>query len=399
MSDGANQLQESPVFCRLSFRDHVRERSGMYVGDNGTFGLHHLAYELINNAVDEVLSGHATQLSVTIHRDGSLSVEDDGRGIPVDRDDQESERLGPDISVLEVEMTTLPVPGKFDKKTYKPKRRFGIGLKAVNFLSKSCIATVWRDDSEYQLSFEEGLLAGDLQRIGDTKRHGTRITFRPDPEIFSTVDFDFVRLQSRLRELAFLHPNLIARIHDERTQEFQFSRGISQLVDELAACQLGCSEVFRLEAEGGGAQIEIAFEFTLYYGQQIRLYVNDQLASHGGTPVDGLLAGITHAMRDDAKANRLDVPANLCDEFSQRLGAVIAIRHSQPHYSGGTKDKLINSDLIGIVDSAVYEYLRRRFAADPELAAQQWNIARQAAERRREAEKSLQECDSDDTSN
>jgi DNA gyrase subunit B len=399
MSDGANQLHESPAITKLLDRDHVRERFGMYIGDNGTFGLHHLAYELINNSMDEARAGHATQFSVTIHHDGSLSVQDDGRGMSVDRDEQKSELLGRDVSVLEVEMTTLPVPGKFDKKTYKPKRKFGIGLKAVNFLSKSCTATVWRGGSEYQLSFEEGLLAGDLQRIGDTKKHGTRITFRPDPEIFSTVDFDFVRLQARLRELAILHPNVIARIHDERTIQFQFARGISQLADELAASQLGCSEVFRLEAEGGGAQIEIAFEFTLYYGQQIRLYVNDQLAHRGGTPVVGLLAGITRAMSDNAKANRLDVPANLSDEFSQRLGAVIAIRHCEPHYAGGTRDELINPDLIGIVDSAVHRYLLQRFTADPDLAAQQWKIARQAAERRMDEEKSWRESESDDTNN
>lgn len=380
MSETAEQCAEEKL-ARLTDREHVRMRAGMYIGNVDIAGLHHLAGELINNSVDEVLAGHATQIIVTIHRDGSLSVEDDGRGIPVDRHEEESAQQDREVSALEVVMTRLSMGVKHSRIAKTSSGQFGVGLKAVNFLSKSCTATIWRAGSEYQLSFEKGLLVGDLQRIGGTKNHGTRITFRPDPEIFSTVDFDFVRLQARLRELAFLHPNLVARIHDERTQEFQFARGISQLVDELAASQLSCSEVFRLEAEGGGAQIEIAFEFTLYYGQQVRLYVNDQLAPHGGTPVIGLIAGVTRAMRDDAKANRLDVPAALCTEFPKRMAAVIAIRHPEPQWAGCCRHELTNPELEDLVETAICSYLQKRLA-DKEVSQQFWKFAAAAAERR-----------------
>lgn len=356
----------------------------MYIGAVDGNGLFHLAEELISNSVHEALSGHATKLTLILHDDGSLSVEDDGRGISLERHEEESVRQDREVTLLEGFLTNLKPGGKFEKKSYKRSVHFGLGLKMANALSQSCEATVWRDGHEVQLRFAQGERVGELQRLGPTNKHGTRITIKPDPEIFTTTDFDFFRLQSRLRELALLHPGLITRIHDERTHEFRFERGISELTEELAAPQMGCSEVFRLTAEDLGAQMDIAFEFTADFRAQTRLYVNDLLLPGGGTPVVGLKTGVTRAFREEAKSRRFDGDLSLSEEFSQRLTAVIALKHPEPQYAAATKHKLMNPELKGFVERVVYDYLRKRFTSDPELAAQQWEIAKLAAKRRQE---------------
>lgn len=380
MSD--SEESDARPFGKLTDREHVRYYYGMYIGDNGIAGLHHLADELINNAVDEVMSGHASQIAVTIHRDGSLCVEDDGRGIPFDRHEQESEWQGREVTVIEVLMTRLVMSARQDEAIKTSSGRHGIGLKAVNFLSRWCEVHVCRGGIEYQLRFENGAAVGEAQQLGPTTRRGTRITIQPDAEIFTTTEFDFVDLQERLRELALLHPTLATCIHDERTKEFRFEQGISQLVDELGAGQLPCSEVFRLGTEGFGAQVEIAFQFTLEFGRNTRLYVNDQRIPNGGTPVAGLIAGIDRGIQAVAKFKQWDNPT-LCDEFSQRITAVIAIRCREPHFTS-TRHKLRNPEITEVVAESVSQFLQKQFSANLDLAAQQWDIAQKAAERREE---------------
>lgn len=376
----------SEIANRYFERDFIRLRPGMYIGAIDGDGLFHLAEELIFNSVQEALSGHATHLNLTLHCDGSLSVEDDGRGISLERHEEESTRQGREVTVLEGLLTNLRMGRKFEKKSYMASAHHGvgIGLKIANFLSQSCSATVWRDGNEYQLHFVRGERVGELQCLGKTNKRGTRVSVKPDPDIFTRTDFDFVRLQNRLRELAMLHPGLITRIHDERTGEFRFERGIGELVEELAAPQVGCSEVFCLTAEDLEAQVEIAFQFTADFQPQTRLYVNDVLIPGGGTPVAGLKAGVMRIFREQAKTRGFAGDSLLADEFSQRLAAVIALRYPEPLYAAATKHKLINPELEEFVDRAVYDYLRKRFEGDLDLASQQWEMAKIAAKRRQE---------------
>ncbi|WP_425616358.1 ATP-binding protein [Anatilimnocola sp. NA78] len=390
MSETAEQ------FSKLTDREHVRLRPGMYIGNVDQQGLHHLAGELINNSVDEVLAGHATQISVTIHSDGSLSVEDDGRGISVDRHEEESTRLGREISTLEVAMTILR-----RIKSSNQRRTSGVGLKAVNFLSQSCVTTVWRDGFEYQLRFAKGEVVGDLARLGQTSKHGTRVTFHADPEIFECgAKFEYHRLQTRLCELAYLHPRLIAKIHDERTQELHFEQGIGQLVQDLnwgrQSPTKWCSRypvhtnVLRLEAEGKGTQLELALQFTIAESELIQTYVNDELMPEGGTPAIGLRRGITRAVHNYAKKMNFqsdDFPTG--SDLRSGLTAVIMARLDDPRFAGATRHKIENPELNPLTDSAVYTFLQQHFVAHPETFDKIWHQGVVAARRRKREDQGM----------
>lgn len=376
MNETAEQYDASS-FKRLDLREFMRQRPGMYVGDCHTFGMHHLAGELINNSIDELLLGQATRLTVTIHQDESLSVEDDGRGISVSSHTEASAKQGRVVSTLEVVMTEV-LPHRVHKRCIN-----GLGLKTVNFLSQSCVATVWRDGYEYQLQFAKGELVGELQRLGQTTKHGTRITFQVDPEIFAgNPKFDYDRLRERLRELAYLHPSFAASIHDERTMEFRFERGISQLVEDLSIGRENKlwyrrsplhADVLRLETEGNGVQVEIALLFTDAMHEVIHTYVNDDLVPDGGTPTIGLRRGVTRAIQNYARKHQLSgevLPTG--DDLRRGLTAVIAAKVAEPQFAGATRHKIANPELVPLMESAVYQQLQQYFAAHPETATRIW---------------------------
>jgi DNA gyrase subunit B len=372
---------------RLSDRDFVRQRPGMYIGDCGIFGLHQMACELSNNSLNEVIAGCATTCSVTIHQDESLSVEDDGRGISVANDAEESALQERNVSVLETAMTKI-----------RPRERggigrsWGVGLKVVNFLSRRCKVTVWRDGFEHELCFAQGERVEDLRQAGTTSKRGTRITFEADPAIFENrTKFQYSRLASRLRELAYLHPTLTARLHDERMDEFHFDRGISQFVEDIA--RNPCSkrnfhpwlpahwDVWRLKAESQGVQLEIALVFSLDDTEQIRTYVNDEFTIDGGTPLAGLKKGVCRAMHDYGKRLGRCSDIGFWDERCG-LSAVVAVRVQNPQFGGGTRNQIVNPEVESVTETAVYGFLMKQFETHPEIVSRIWQHAVDMAQER-----------------
>lgn len=379
-------------FRKLSDREHVRARYGMYIGDNGQNGLHHLAEEVINNCVDEVCCGQASRIEVTIHLDGSISVEDDGRGIPVDRHPEESDRLEREVSALEVVMTQLG--RKIGAWPFKASSGIhGVGLKAVNFLSSWCEVTVWRDGSEFRLRFEKGEVVGPVQRMGPASKHGTRITFKADLEIFErNPQFDYERLHRRMRELAYLYPGLIARIHDERTTELRYDRGISELVESLTWYTRSPlhNDAIRVQAQYTDSQLDIAILFTGAGSELIQTYVNSNLLPEGGTPVTGLKKGISRALHHFARKNELTGDVHPTgDDLRQGLTAVIAARVAEPQFAGPLRLKIANPQLDALTDSAVYEYLKKYLADHPDTAERIWKQGLLAARRRTNEEHAM----------
>jgi DNA gyrase subunit B len=373
---------------RLSDRDHVRMRAGMYVGDCRAGGLHQMASELINNSMNEVIEGYATTCSVTIHQDTTLSVEDDGRGISVANDAEESARQGRNVSVLEAAMTKI-----------RPRERgpfgrsWGVGLKTVNFLSGTCKVTVWRDGFEHELCFAQGERVEDLRRVGTTSKRGTRITFQADPAIFETqAKFQYNRLASRLRELAYLHPGFTARLHDERTEKFHFDQGISQFVEDVTRIPssrwnshswLPANwEVWRLEAESQGVQLEVALLFALDETEQIRTYVNDELMPEGGTPLTGLRKGVCRAIQDYGKRVGGSCDIGYLDEDRWGLSAIISVRLQNPQFAGACRHRIENPEVETVTEAAVYEYLLQQFEKHPDVASKIWQHAVDMAQER-----------------
>ncbi len=381
-------------FKKLSDREHVRERYGMYIGDSAAGGLHHLVYELVNNSIDEVMAGHATLVVVVINGDGSVSVEDDGRGIPVEKHEQTSEMKGRDVSTIEAVMTNLNMGAKFDKNSYKTSGGLhGIGLKAVNFLSRWCEATICRGGAMYQQEFELGVPMGELKRIGSTTKRGTKITFKPDAEIFVTsTKFQFDVLQRRLRELAFLNKGVRIRITDERTnvtEEFCFQRGIIEFVEHLNRTSEAIhNEIIHLATEVDGVQMEVAFQYSNEYTENIHSYVNSIHTPDGGTHVVGLRTALTRTLNSYGKKENMFgdiIPTG--EDFREGLTAVIAVRVAEPQFQAQTKNKLNNPEVEGIVNATVGEFLTKYFELNPKTAKAVLKKGILAAEAREAARK------------
>jgi len=392
-NDAAEQAYDATKFKKLSDREHVRERYGMYIGDSATAGLHHLVYELVNNSIDEVMAGHATHVVVTVNGDGSVSVEDDGRGIPIEKHDQTSEAKGRDVSTLEAVMTNLNMGAKFDKQSYKTSGGLhGIGLKAVNFLSRWCEATVCRGGSMYQQEFEAGVPLGDLKRIGTTTKRGTKITFKPDGEIFTTTKFQYDVLQRRLRELAFLNRGVKIRIVDERTsttEDFCFQRGIIEFVEYLNRSSDSIhSDIIYLTTEVDGVQMEVAFQYSNEYTENIHSYVNSIHTPDGGTHVVGLRTALTRTLNNyGRKENMFGDIIPTGEDFREGLTAVIAVRVAEPQFQAQTKNKLNNPEVEGIVNATVGEFLGKYFEENPKTAKAVLKKGILAAEAREAARK------------
>ncbi len=371
----------------LSDLEHVRERPSMYIGDTTVRGLHHMVYEVVDNSIDEAMAGYAHQVSVTINNDGSVTVEDDGRGIPV----EEHPDLG--FSTLQGVMTVLKFGGKFQKGAYQTSGGLhGVGVTVVNFLSEWCEVEVRRGGHVYQQEYERGVPAGDVRRIGTTDKVGTKTIFKPDPSIFANTKFVYNTLHRRLQELAFLNRGVKIVFHDERTGDgdaFQYERGIVEFVEYLnRASEPIHADVINIEGEFEGIGLEVAMQYSSEYTENVHSYVNNISTIEGGTHVSGFRAALTRTLNNYGKKENLfkDL-AVIGDDFREGLTAVISLRVPEPQFEGQTKTKLGNGEVEGIVTSAVGEFLSKYLEENPKSAKVIVQKAQLAAEARESARK------------
>ncbi|MFP4523160.1 MAG: DNA topoisomerase (ATP-hydrolyzing) subunit B [Candidatus Nanoarchaeia archaeon] len=383
----------------LSGLDAVRKRPGMYIGSTGPRGLHHLVYEVVDNSIDEAMAGHCSKISVEIHDDGSIIVEDDGRGIPTEKHSQ----FG--VSALEVVMTKLHAGGKFDKDSYKVSGGLhGVGVSCVNALSHTLIATVHRNGKISQQTFNRGVPTGPVQTIGDTNHSGTIIQFFPDKEIFTeSTFFSFDTLVARLRELAFLNKGVRIIIEDKRVeakqrsedkqkQDFYFEGGIKSFVSYLNEKTSPVhDEIIYLQKEKDTIEMEVAMQYTDAFSESAFSFVNNINTHEGGTHVSGFKTALTRVFNRYIDQSMKGKGIRLSSEdIREGLTSIIAVRIPEPQFEGQTKTKLGNSEVKGIIDSLVTEGLSTFLEEHPKAAkaiiekSQLAAKAREAARKARE---------------
>ncbi len=379
-----NELPQTPQFGdseytskdleHLSDLEHVRERPSMYIGDTTVRGLHHLVFEVVDNSIDEAMAGHATTVGVIINVDGSVTVEDDGRGIPVERHDQLSEEADRDVSTLEGVMTVLKFGGKFQKGAYQTSGGLhGVGVTVVNFLSEWCEVEVARDGSIYHQEYERGVPASEVRRTGQTQKRGTKTTFKPDPKIFPATKFVYATLVKRIQELAFLNQGVRIAIADDRTNEresFQYNDGLRQYIEYLnRASEPVHADILHVKDEVDGVGVEIALQYSTEYTENVHSYVNNINTTEGGTHLTGFRTALTRSINNYGKNTGIFkdlVPTG--EDFREGLTAVISCRVPHPQFEGQTKTKLGNSEVEGIVNSLFGEYLGKYFEENPKAA-------------------------------
>ncbi|MGH7875555.1 MAG: DNA topoisomerase (ATP-hydrolyzing) subunit B, partial [Candidatus Binatia bacterium] len=345
----------------------VRKRPGMYIGDTSERGLHHLVYEVVDNSIDEALAGHCNAISVTIHIDNSVTVVDNGRGIPVDMHPTEK------VSAAQVVLTKLHAGGKFDKASYKVSGGLhGVGISVVNALSEALEIEIKREGKVYQQSYQRGDPLGKLQEIGKSKERGTRVTFKPDGQIFETTDFSFDILSQRLRELAFLNRGLTITIEDERTQkkhEFFYKGGLMSFVEHLNRAKTAIhAKVVHFEGEKDGVEIEIAMQWNDGYAENVFSFANNINTIEGGTHLIGFRSALTRSVNNYALNGGLlkkDDENLQGDDVREGLTAVVSVKVPEPQFEGQTKTKLGNSEVKGIVEALVNEKLGSYLSEHP----------------------------------
>ncbi len=367
----------------------VRKRPAMYIGSTGSPGLHHLVYEVVDNAIDEALAGFCTRISVVIHIDNSITVTDDGRGIPTDRHVSGK-------SATEVVLTVLHAGGKFDNDSYKVSGGLhGVGVSVVNALSERLGVEIWRNGQVYQQEYERGTPTGDLTATGTTQRRGTKITFKPDPEVFETTEYSFDILAQRLRELAFLNGGIVITIDDERdgkNHEFQYSGGIVSFVEHLNKNKstVDSNPVF-MKGEKGGVVAEIALQWNDGYTELIFSFANNINTHEGGTHLSGFRAALTRTVNSYATKNNLakDLKdANISgDDIREGLTGVISVKIPNPQFEGQTKTKLGNTEVKGIVETIINDRLGQFLEENPTVAKRIIGKAVDAARARAAARK------------
>jgi DNA gyrase subunit B len=380
----------------LSDRDHVRERFGMYIGDNTSRGLHHLVYEVVDNSIDECMAGYARQVSVTVNVDGSVTVEDDGRGIPVDIHPQLSEEMDREVSTLEGVMTVLKFGGKFEKGAYQTSGGLhGVGVTVVNFLSEWCEVEVCRDGHVWQQEYQRGEPTGPVRKMGTTTRTGTKTTFKPDPQIFPQTKFSWDTLARRLRELAFLNSGVRILFLDAASgnnENFFYERGVEEFVEHLnKASDPVHTDIITIKGEAEGVSWDIALQYTKEYTESLHSYVNNISTTEGGTHVSGFRAALTRAVNAYGKKNGMFkdlVPTG--EDLREGLTAVISVRVPHPQFEGQTKTKLGNGEVEGIINSAVGDYLAKYLEENPKSAKEIVKKGELAAEAREAAKKARQ---------
>ncbi len=383
----------------LEGMEHVRMRPSMYIGDVGVRGLHHLVYEVVDNSIDEAMGGHCDTIRVDINEDGSVTVEDNGRGIPVDIHKKEG------VSALEVVMTKIGAGGKFDKDSYKVSGGLhGVGVSVVNALSKHLRATVHRDGKVYEQEYERGKSLYPVKQIGETTKRGTIVTFYPDPVIFTqTVDFTYDTLSSRMRELSYLNKGITITFTDKRevdkdgnfvSEIFHSTEGLKEYVRYLDSNREPIiAHVISMNSEKGEVPVEVALIYNTSYTENIFAYVNNINTHEGGTHLQGFRTGLTRALKKYADSSgmldklKFEIAG---DDFREGLTAIISVKVSEPQFEGQTKTKLGNREVVAPVSQAVSEMIENYLEENPNdariivqkviLAAQARHAAKKARE-------------------
>ncbi len=373
----------------------VRLRPAMYIGSTGEMGLHHLVYEVVDNSVDEALAGYAKKVDVTIHVDNSITVVDDGRGIPVDMMDLAGGERMPAVQVV---LTKLHSGGKFDSSSYKVSGGLhGVGVSCVNALSQEFNVEIWRDGHTWEMDFSCGIPVGELRKAGTSKRRGTRVHFLPDKSIFATTEFNYDTLAQRLREMAFLNKGLEITLTDERTAdsktgearraEFRYAGGIAEFVRHLNRGKAVLHDKpILMEASRDGVEIEIALQYNDTYSETVFSFANNINTVDGGSHLSGFRTSLTRTINYIGQQMGLfkDVKENLSgDDVREGLVAVVSVKLPQPQFEGQTKGKL-NSDIAGTVQAFVNERLGMFLEQNPPVARKIINKAIEAS-RAREA--------------
>lgn len=371
----------------------VRKRPGMYIGGTGIDGLHHLVKELVDNAMDEALAGHCDKISITIHKDNSVSVSDNGRGIPVDTHSKGK-------SAAEIIFTVLHAGGKFDKGSYKVSGGLhGVGSSVVNALSKWMSVEIHKNGQEYLLEFENQKSKEGLKQVGPTSQKGTKVTFLADDTIFQTIEYDYKAMRKKYREFAFLNPQVTIIFKDERPEEvieevFHYEGGISEYVDEIAknSKKLIKDTIF-VQGEKDGVEVDIALTYTNSFNETIAGFVNNVTTPGGGTHISGFKLSITKGIKDYLNVNgkAADKKISLTgDDIREGVVAIVSVRVPEPQFEGQTKDKLGNPEVQGIVQQVFFEKLYAYLDENPKAAqtiiekALSANKAREAAKRARD---------------
>jgi DNA gyrase subunit B len=380
----------------------VRKRPGMYIGDvHDGSGLHHLVWEAVDNAVDEHLGGHCSRMDVTIHFDGSITVEDNGRGIPTGHHVDMSKKLGRDVSAAEVVMTVLHAGGKFDHSSYKVSAGLhGVGVSAVNAVSEWFKTEIKREGHVYFQEYRRGVPVSPLVVIGDSDKTGTKQSFKPDHEIFSTTEFSYDILASRLRELSFLNAGFVISLVDERDQGrkelFEYKGGIREFVEHLNKAKEPINDkVVHLIAEapsesGSPVIVEVALQWNASYAEQLFCYTNNVFNKDGGTHLTGFKAALTRVFNNYGNAQNLfkDVKSGLTGEdIREGLTAVVSVKMGDPSFDSQTKSKLVSSEVKGIVETVLGDKLGTFFEENPGTARKIIEKAILAAKAREAARK------------
>ncbi len=356
----------------LEGREAIRKRPGMYIGDVGQRGYHHLVYEIVDNSVDEAMAGFCSRISVTIHPNEFVSIEDNGRGIPIGKHEGGK-------SALEVVMTVLHAGGKFDHDSYKVSGGLhGVGASVVNALSSSCSVSVRKEGQEWKQEYEKGIPLGSLKNLGPSETIGTLTTFQPDPEIFNEeVLFDFETLVARFRELAFLNRGLCIDLKDEReaslkSQTFLFTNGLLDFISHINKTRTKAHpEILFFEGKKKDVELEVAFQWNDSYSESIHTYCNNIHTMEGGVHLSGLRAALTKVINSYAqqKGWLKDFKNSLeGEDVREGLAAVLSLRLKEPQFEGQTKTKLGNSEVKGLVESFVQENLTDWFDKNPSSA-------------------------------
>ena len=398
MSKEQNRQYSADSIQALEGMEHVRKRPSMYIGDVGFRGLHHLVYEVVDNSIDEAMAGHCTTISVIINEDDSITVEDDGRGIPVGIHQKEG------VSALEVVMTKIGAGGKFDKDSYKVSGGLhGVGVSVVNALSDHLTAVVHRDGKVWQQEYEKGNTLYSVKEVGKTNKTGTVITFKPDLSIFKDVEkYNYETLSNRMRELSFLNKGIHVSLTDKRkkvdgnflNEKFHSEEGLKEFIKFLDENREPLiPEVIAIEGEKNNIPVEIAMIYNSSFNENIHSYVNNINTHEGGTHLSGFRRGLTSTLKKYADSSGLldKVKVEIAgDDFREGLTAIISVKVAEPQFEGQTKTKLGNKEVNSAVSQAVSEMLENYLEEHPSeakiivdkvvLAAQARHAARKARE-------------------
>ncbi len=390
MSEKTESNYDASTIRVLGGIEAVRKRPAMYIGSTGTEGLHHLVFEVVDNSIDEALAGFCSKIQVTIHTDNSVTVEDNGRGIPVDQHVTENK------PALEVVMTTLHAGGKFDGKTYKVSGGLhGVGISVVNALAKHLEARVKRGGKVYEQKYEQGKVASELRVVGTTQRTGTRVRFLPDPDIFEDVEWNFDTLAQRLRELSFLNAGIQITLEDVRANkksEYSYKGGIVSFIDFLNESKKPLHrKIIHVQGNRDHVDIDIALQYNDGYTETVFSYVNNINTREGGTHLSGFRAALTRTINSYAVTNNLfkkNAKTSLSGEdIREGLTAVVSVKVRDPQFEGQTKTRLGNSNVKGIVENFINEGLSTFLEENPSTGRKIVDKVHEAARAREAARK------------